>query len=296
MELCLEYTNNSGQVLSRAASIDAFSWGSNYLSVPQQPANDVITSASPKNISLSVGQSGIIEYEVAAGRNSTGFVGLGLWPPVMNCRSIPLAVGYPPSQVGPSYFPNYEAGPQSCPVGGIASKIIGYTGASVAYLRSGYRSTLTENVTNISVAAFPTANGGENITFKMRIQTFSFPLTIGQPVGDSSYVRAFTGNPELTPLPENDFCSWYPHNETAVNDMALTTFEKMPSSYMHVNAPALRIGPYSSADYSFSILILGPIARYTAIDVSDVAGTAYFPVSIAGQLQTISGSCDSRLS
>ena len=62
------------------------------------------------------------------------------------------------------------------------------------------------------------------------------------------------------------------------------------------------MGTYSNATYSFSTLISGPIAKYVAFDptlYSKVPGTAqetyaiadYFPVSIARQLQSISGSC-----
>jgi hypothetical protein len=300
MELCMEYTNyDANQSFSGPAPIYAFQWPACYDSCVGPPANNVSASASPENISLSAGQSNVVDYTIAAGKNSTGFVGLslGLFT-AFKCSSIPLAVGYSPSQVNDSDFPLYYAGLPNCPTPAARAQIVGYTGASIAYLRSESRFNPTENVTDITVSSFPTSSGGENITFSVHVQTFSHPVTIeqgnasGQEAVVGGYIRVFTGNPELTTLPADDYCSWYPNNSTAVNDMTLTPVEKLPSGYLQVDAPVLQLSPYSSANYSFSILIVGPIASYTAIDVSSaVVILAYFPVSIAGQLQTISGSC-----
>jgi hypothetical protein len=296
MELCMEYTDYdayANQSFSGPAPIYAFQWPACYDSCAGPPANNVSTSASPENISLSAGQSGVVEYTIAAGKNSTGFVGLslGLFT-AFGCSSIPLAVGYSPSEVNDSDFPLYYANLPNCPTPAARAQIVGYTGASIAYLRGESRFNPYENSTDISVSSFPTSNGGENITFEMHFQTFSYPVTLGSPVGDSSYIRVFTGNPELITLPANNDCSWYPENDTAVNDMTITPFDKLPSDYLQIDAPTLQMSPYSSTNYTFSILILGPIARYTAIDLGNAAvSVAYFPVSIAGQLQTISGSC-----
>jgi len=53
------------------------------------------------------------------------------------------------------------------------------------------------------------------------------------------------------------------------------------------------MGKFSNATYTFSIFISGPTSRYTTINVMiDNFGVAsYFPISIAGQLQSFSGRC-----
>jgi len=60
-----------------------------------------------------------------------------------------------------------------------------------------------------------------------------------------------------------------------------------------VIAPTLHRGKFSNATYTFSIFISGPTSRYTTINVMiDNFGVAsYFPISIAGQLQSFSGRC-----
>ena len=81
MELCMEYTNyDANKSFSGPAPIYAFQWPACYDSCAGPPANNVSTSASPQNISLSAGQSNVVEYTIAAGKNSTGFVGLSLGP------------------------------------------------------------------------------------------------------------------------------------------------------------------------------------------------------------------------
>jgi len=210
---------------------------------------------------------------------------------------IPIAVGHLPSEVNASDFPHYEVGiVNGCALDGFNAQIIGYTGASIAYLRSESRFNPTESTTNLTVSSFPTSNGGENITFKMRVQSFSKPLTLGNSVG--GYVRTFNGNPELTLTPgsPDNYCGWYVNNDTAFSGMSYTSFSDMPNGYLQVDEPVLQLGTYSSANYTFSILVRGPIAPYTAIDMgSDVAVTDFFPVSVAGQLQANSGPCPSIL-
>jgi len=280
MALCVSY---GGSSYSGPAYNSVYAWESDGQT---QPTQGVAINASPANVSIAQGQSAVVEYTVAAGQGSTGFYGLSV---LQMCVPIPLAVGYVPSQVNSTDFPGLF-GLRNCPAQFLSPRILGYTGASIAFLKTESKFSPSENVTNISVSSSPTSNGGENVTFTMVIHSFSMPITIGQPVGGA--VRVFTGNPELTTLPAADYCSWYPNNQTAVNSMTIKTFENLPN-----DAPTLQLNPYSSANYVFSVVISGPIiARYTAMDVSSGPITvAYFPVSIAGQLQTISGSCDPLL-
>jgi len=275
----------------------------NSIVVQYTPAIDV-TVTPPRDFSIDTNQSIVAEYKISTGENSTGFDGLGPtnWIPssVFPCRSIPLAVGYSPSQVNNSNFPPYAGLPEGCFSPPLVGYIIGYTGASIAYLRSERAINLTENVTDISVSSFPTSGGQENITFRMHVQSFSYPVTLGSPAINSSVVRVFSGNPEQATL-ENNYCSSISDNQTALSDQKITTLNEVPTGYLQFDSPTLQMSPYSSVNYSFSILISGPIARDTAIDGviilgNIVVGASDFPVSIAGQLQTISGSCESLLS
>lgn len=297
MELCLKYTNNSNQNVSTSDSISAFEWPPCYLSCAGSLAGNEVISASPANIFLSEGQSIVVDYQISGSVNSTGF--LGLSPSLFEayqCRSIPLAVGYQLAEVNASDFPNYNEGLPNCPQAGFILQIVGYSGASIALLRNETSRNFTENVNNISISSFPSTEGGENVTFKMRVQTFSTPLSLGNSV--AGYVRTFNGNPELTLTPgsPDNYCGWYVNNDTALDSSTYTSFGDMPSGYLQVDEPQVQMTPYSSVSYSFSVLIKGPIAEYTAIDIaSDVAVTDFFPVSIGGQLQTNAGSCPSIL-
>ena len=275
----------------------------NTIVVQYTPAINV-TVTPPRDFSIDTNQSIVAEYEISTGENSTGFDGLGPtnWIPysAFPCRSIPLAVGYSPSQVNNSDFPPYAGLPEGCFSPPLVGYIIGYTGASIGYLRSERTINLTENVTDISVSSSPTSGGQENITFRMHVQSFSYPVTLGSPAINSSVVRVFSGNPELV-TPANNYCSWIADNQTAWSDQKITTLNEVPTGYLQFDSPTLQMSPYSSINYGFSILISGPIATDTAIDGviilgNIVVGASDFPVSIAGQLQTISGSCDSLLS
>src|SRR5271155_2457799 len=300
MDLCVEYVDQAwgNQTVSAPTPVDVFSWPSNFPN-SEPPTNDVVGSPSLANITLAPGQSTVIEYKVSTGENSTGFDGLGLGPMgSLNCTAIPIAVGYQPSQVNLSDFPNiyssgvFGGGVPSCYQGPLRGQIIGYTGASIAYLRGEKILNLTEYVSDISVSSFPSPNAGENVTFKMNVQSFSKPLTLGNSV--SGYIWTFNGNPELTPDAANNYCGWQADNGSAISSETYTAFNGLPSGYLQIDEPSLQIDPHSSAAYSFSILIRGPIAEYTAIQVqSDAAVADFLPVSIAGQLQTNTGSCSS---
>ena len=266
-----------------------------------QPAQNVNINASPANISIANGQTRSSRIHGLAGQDSVGFYGLSL---LQMCIPVPLAVGYGTSQVNSTDFPGLFGVRFGCPAISLDAQIVGYTGASVTYLKTESSFNPTINITGVSVSAFPTSQGAENVTFRMNLQSFSHPLTAGLSL-NQSIVRAFNVNPDLTTLPVNDSCSWYPNNQAAVNDMTITTFQNLPGNFMQIDAPVIQLGTYSNATYSFSMLISGPIAGFTAIDptlYAEVSGSqqglyaiaAYFPVSISGQLQTISGSCQNN--
>jgi hypothetical protein len=298
MELCVEFVDPAytNQSVYTTTDLYAFSWPDSPGVVTIPPANNVSTTATPENISLSAGQGTVVEYKLSTGENSTGFDGLNVGPlGDSGCRAIPLAVGYLPSQVNSSDFSSYYQGFPECPPGNLVAAVVGYTGASIAYLRSETVFNPTENVTDISVSSSPTSGGEENITFRMHVQSFSHTVALGVPAIDSSILRVFTENPELVTL-ANNYCSWIPDNQTADSGSKLTTFNELPSGYLQFDSPTLQMRPYSSANYTFSVLIFGPIASNTAMDVGIIVGNAFvgassFPVSVAGQLQTISGSC-----
>ena len=294
MALCVNYGSGA---YSGPVHGSAFTWQSGG---QQQPAQSLNISASPPSISIGKGQSVVVEYTVAAGQSSTGFYGLSLSD---MCIPVPLSVGYEPSQVNSTEFPGLF-GVYNCPNYNLGAQIVGYTGASIAFLETVSKFNPTINITNVSVSSFPTSHGAENVTFSMSLQSFSFPLTAGLSLSQS-IVRVFDSNPDLTTLPANDYCSWYPNNQNAVNEMAITTFQNLPRNFMQIDAPAIQLATYSNATYSFSMLISGPIATYTAIDptlyaeapgsqLGTYAIANYFPLSISGQLQSISGSCENN--
>lgn len=293
MDLCVSYASFFNNTYSGQAYNSISSWNTS------EPAQDVTSVASPADISVVEGYSTYVTYAVTAGQNSTGFYGLSMF---QLCIPTLIAVGYHSSQVNSSDFPGLFGWYFGCSAITLQARIVGYTGANVTYLKSESRFNPIINITSVSVSSFPISQGAENATFRMNIQSFSEPITVELSLNQST-VRVFGGNPELTTLPVNDYCSWYPNNDSAVNDMTISTFQNQPSGFMQVDAPVLQLGTYSYATYAFSIVISGPIAKYTAMDptlyvkvpgsspgYNDIA--AYFPVSIAGQLQIISGSCN----
>lgn len=290
--LCVDYANGS-------YSGPAYHSVSDWASGQTAPAQNVNTTASPADVYVTDGQSVGVEYTLTTGPESTGFYGLGL---LQFCVPVPVAVGYEPSQVNSSDFPGLF-GAHFCPAAQVLdARIVGYTGASIAYLTSVSSFNPTINITGVSVSSFPTTRGGENITFTMDLRSFSRPLTAGLSL-NASIVRVFAGNPDLTTLPVNDDCSWYPNNTNEVDHMNTTTFGDLPAGFIQIHAPTLQMGTYATGTYTVSMVVTGPIAKYTAIDPTlyvKVSGSpqtlyaiaAYFPVSVSGHLQTVSGECE----
>lgn len=93
MELCIEYVDPAytNQSVSTATDLYAFSWPDSPGLVGVQPADNVSATATPENLSLSPGQSTVVEYKLSAGENSTGFDGLTVGPVGdLDCAAIPI--------------------------------------------------------------------------------------------------------------------------------------------------------------------------------------------------------------
>ena len=294
MAICVSYRDAGSSSVTTSGS--ASYWYPNG-DFPLPPVQNVKVSETPGQIP-SGGQSTVIEYKVAAAHNATGFYKFSM---TGACFQLPLAIGLQPSQVNSSDFPGFW---NPCASSGgftLLPQIIGYSGASIASLTNETRVNIQANVTDISVNSFPTAQGAENVTWTMNVQSFSYPLTVGLSL-DQSNVRVTDGNPFMTPTHGGDYCDWDGSNETALSSMISTTFTKLPTNYMKVNAPVLQLGTYSKSTYSISLLISGPISSYTGLEVfffTQVPGGTQglgslgtnFPVSVSGQLQTVSGPC-----
>jgi hypothetical protein len=226
--------------------------------------------------------------QTSSGKRSSGFYGLGVsqaCPP-----PIPIAVDHAPSGVSASDFRGLFA-TWNCPLFSLDAQVVGYTGASVAYVENESSFVLTgAGFHNVSAVASPTPSGGENVTFTMVVQSWTQPVTV-QPSLIQGPVDVFGENPGLVNIPHT--CEWYVSSNGAFENMTATPFDAMPNGSIQVSAPALQMGKFSNATYTFSIFISGPISRYTAINVMiDNFGVAsYFPISIAGQLQSFSGQC-----
>jgi hypothetical protein len=298
MQLCVEYSSGFlNNTYDGPAYNSAYSWEQNG---DLQPTNGFASSASPTNISIAAGQSVDVVYSVTAYSNATGFYGLTL---LQYCLPFPIAVGYPTSQVNSSDFPGLF-GTRSCPDEFLGSQILGFSGATMVQVVNTTRDVLTSGITNVSVSSFPTPQGAENVTFRMQVQSFSQPLSLGLSLNES-FFRSFYGNPGLIPAFTGDYCSWSATNDSALGgQVSISKLQNEPASMIQVNAPTLNLEPYSNGSFTVSILVEPPVPQYSAVYVYLYTSSAgrptlyldfadYVPVSVAGQLQTVSGSCPS---
>lgn len=285
MSLCVSYTVRGDNTWSGPADTTLYEWESNGSLVP---TSNLVGEATPAQLSAGPSQTVVVEYNITARQDSSGFYGLGVaqaCPP-----PIPIAVDYAPSLVSASDFRGLFA-TWNCPLLSLDAQVLGYTGASVVFVENQSSFVLTGvGFHNVSVISSPTPQGGENVTLTMGVQSWTQPVTV-EPSLNQSVVKVFGENPELVNIPHS--CDWYANGSGAVENMTATPFDAMPNGYVRVNAPALHLGKFSNATYTFSILISGPIARYTAIDVviDNFSLASYFPISIAGQLESFSGQC-----
>lgn len=144
MQLCVRFVDliNINRSVSTSTELYTFSWPESP-SIQTQPANNVSTIGTPENLSLSPGQSVVVEYEFTTGKNSTGFDGMMVGPlGALSCKAMRIAVGYQPSQINSSDFSSYYHGITECPTSVLVGSVIGYTGAGIVYLNSETRSTI----------------------------------------------------------------------------------------------------------------------------------------------------------
>ena len=297
MEVCVRY---SGGSYSGSVYSSAFTWGTDGQSLPP---HNLSVSATPSDFSTLPGQSGVVKFTLRAGQASTGFYGLKFLQP---CGSFPVAVGYGPSEINASDFPGLFRATTCLPGFSGTRELTGYTGGNLTQvtLESKFNVGHAFNITDKSVSSFPTPAGDENITFRMTVHSFNKPITVGLSL-NQSFIREFVGDPQLRPAPgdPNQTCSWWTNNVFEEAHMKETSFQDLPPADVQLNAPVLQLGPNSTSAYSFSILVASSIAKNMAVDPIlyvdapnyDGHGMAtFFPVSVAGQLQTISGPCDSQ--
>jgi hypothetical protein len=295
--LCVNYGTVEGynKTYSGAIHGSAYGWGADRNVSPTQ---NVILSPTPENISVSPGETADVEYRVEMSRNSTGHYGLNLF----DCQLFPLAVGNESSRFKSSDFP--ELFRHRCPPQTLQGVLVGYGGAKEGYITTQGKYNPMIKVSGVSITAFPTPQGAENVTLKMKIRSFSQAFTVGLSL-EASYTHEFKGNPALTTMFTNDLCNWSPRNDSG--PLIIWSFQEGLSGFLKADAPELTIGAYSNATYSFSVLMNGRVANYTAIDLAlyaKVPGSvryvalwvtilSFFPVNISGYLQSISGSCSS---
>jgi hypothetical protein len=86
-------------------------------------------TSSPQSIRISNETDVIVAYTINAPAGSSGFYMFGIPD---NCPSVPLAVGYQPSQLAASDFPGI--GPIPCPAPIVQVDIVGISGASSIYI------------------------------------------------------------------------------------------------------------------------------------------------------------------
>jgi hypothetical protein len=297
MQLCVEYSSGFlNNTYDGPAYNSAYSWEQNG---DLQPTSAAASSASPANISIAVGQSVDVVYSVTAYSNATGFYGLTLF---QYCVPFPIAVGYGASQVSSSDFPGLF-GERSCPDEFLEGQILGFSGATMVQVVNTTRQVLTSGITNVSVSSSPTPQGAENVTFRMQVQSFSQPLSLGLSL-NRSFFRSFNGNPGLAPLSASDYCSWNAANDSALDQVSISKLQNEPASVIQINAPTLNLKPYSNGSFTVSILVEPPVPQYSAVylylytsspdrptlylDFAD-----YFPVSVTGELTSLSGTCPS---
>jgi hypothetical protein len=294
MQLCVEYSSGFlNNTYDGPAYNSAYGWEQNG---DLQPTNGTASSASPVNISIAVGQSVDVVYSVTAYSNATGFYGLTLF---QHCAPFPIAVGYRASQVNSSDFPGLF-GTRSCPAEFLQAQILGFSGATMVQVVNTARDVLTSGITNVSVSSFPTPQGAENVTFRMQVQSFSQPLSLGLSL-NRSFFRSFYGNPGLIPA---STCSWSPTNDSTLDQVNISKLQNEPASVIQINAPTLNLESYSDGSFTASLLVEPPVLQNSAVYVYLYTSSPgrptlyldfadYFPVSVGGQLQTVSGLCPS---
>jgi hypothetical protein len=140
MTICVNYGSHLNNGYSGSTYNSVYTWESGG---QLQPDQSITTSASTAILSLALGQNTDVEYTVAAAQNVTGFFGLTL---LQLCTPVPFTVGVESSQINASDFPGL-LGSRSCPAQFLSANIVGYTGASVTYIKFESSFTITNSTT-----------------------------------------------------------------------------------------------------------------------------------------------------
>ncbi|MDG6907205.1 MAG: hypothetical protein JRN20_15635 [Nitrososphaerota archaeon] len=246
-------------------------------------------SANPSRISLYPGSNQTVVYTINSSTGSKGFYGISM---LQFCPDIPIAIGYQKSELNLSDFSWAYGEFYSCPALFLSAQIVGLTNMQVAYLPLQTRYTMKYNITHSSVVSYNPSSSEQNVTFNMQIQTFASALTVTFDSRDSTIVR-FISDPNLTQLPANDSCSWYPNNNQALDSANWIPLETSSSSNVTVSATSLQIPAYSVGNYSFSIMLSNLNESYyyalmPTISIVAAAGNgtaaqsvaAYYPVTL----------------
>ena len=250
--LCVTYTNNSNAPLSHPSYL-AFHWPNT-----SQTSSGISVTESPLNASIPPHGNATVIYTVKASNSSSGAYGLS---ENHYCGSYQLIVSNHASR---SNFSDFQgllgnltsfAGPNTCLLWPPPGTLSGFGGLEMVYLRYKMRFDIPFHETSRSIQSVVMSPTEQNITVKLGIESYAFPVRVGQPppptLNDWYYLAHWNGNPELSPTP-GDACDWSVGNSTMIgrdNDLFL------PLYGITVNAPNLYLAPHSNGTYTFSIEI-----------------------------------------
>lgn len=316
-QICIKYTNNLNDLFQSQVNGGVYKPSiikqGNSISITASPTSVPSISASPSNIYLYLGSSQIVTYTIESGSNTSGIFSVGT---LQSCPGTPLAVGYQESDLNVSDFSYFLGTFYGCYVD-LSSTMVGVTNIQVAYLPIHSNYTLYYNILNSSVVSVNPSPKVQNLTFNLEVQAYGSPITVSLDSGDPSSLVAMPQDPNLSKLPSNQSCTWYPNNHQSFEappgspeSPVWTALESSGSGTVTVHAPIVAIPAYSVFNYSLSIQLSNLSKSYyyalslslnitaSARNYSTLQGfAAYYPVNIGrsdfggSASQLLSGSC-----
>jgi hypothetical protein len=316
-QICVKYTNNLNNLLQSQVSDGVYKPSvtkqGNAISISALPTSIPSISASPSSVYIYDGSSQIVTYTIDSGSNTSGVYSVETF---QSCPGTPLAVGYQESDLNVSDFTYFLGTFYGCYVD-LLSSMVGVTNMQVAYLPIHNNYTFYFNFINSSVVSVNPSPNVQNVTFNLEIQTYASPITISLDSSDPSQLVRLSQDPNLSKLPSNDSCTWYPNNHHVFDappgspeSPTWTTLESSGSGSVTVHAPTVAIPAYSFFNYSLSIQLanlsksyyyaLSPVISITALGGNYSTAqsiAAYYPVNIGrsdfggSTSQILSGSC-----
>lgn len=306
-QICINYSNNWNNFVQSQVyyNINRMSGGTVSSSGTSLPS----ISASPSEIYLYLGSNQTVTYAINSGSNTTGIYSVGT---LQSCPGTPLAVGYQGSQLNISDFSQF-LGIFNCPSIDLMSTVVGVSNIQVDYLPIHSSYTMTYNITSSSVVSINPSPDIQNVTFNLHIQSHATAINVSFDSQASSIVR-LSADPNLSKLPANDSCSWYPNNSQALASATSSPLETSSTGNVTLDAPSISIPAYSLVNYSFSIQLenlsknyyysLGPTINIVSVGAEGGGNgstlqsvAAYYPVNIGqsdfsgSASQLLSGSC-----